>query len=99
MYLAVASVQAAVALCGSLWFSDVVGYMPIRQTAELLTAPGLTGKRGNPISPSTLQHALCNPFYAGKVRLSASIAKGTHDSLIDQRNFTKVQSMFWPNKK
>ena len=26
-YLAVASVQAVAALCGSLWFSDVIGYM------------------------------------------------------------------------
>lgn len=49
---------------------------------RLMTAKGLTGKRGEPLSKASFCCLVRNPFYAGYVKYAGSLYPGRHAALV-----------------
>lgn len=65
----------------------------LRDVLTEMRAAGITGKRGKPLSLSTLQRMLNNPFYAGLVRspLTGKTVEGLHEPIVTKQLFNRVQ--------
>lgn len=61
----------------------------------VLRKRGLTGGRGAPISSSTLEALLANPFYAGiiKIKRNGRTFQGGHQPLISMATFERAQAV------
>lgn len=66
---------------------------PRRTQNELMEGMEHPEKRSLPLSISTLQFILTNPFYIGKLRNKGQVIDGGHPALIDVETFQSVQEM------
>lgn len=57
-----------------------------------LTEQGLVSKRGKPLSVSAMWHILTDPFYVGRFQYRGELLQGTHQPLITQASFDRVQA-------
>ena len=64
-----------------------------RTKKELLEGAEFTEKRSLPLSISTLQFILTNPFYIGKLRYKDQVIDGGHPALVDVETFQRVQEL------
>ncbi len=62
---------------------------------DVMRKRGLTGGRGAPISTSTLESMLANPFYAGiiEIKRNGRTFQGGHQPLISLATFERVQAV------
>jgi site-specific DNA recombinase len=72
-------------------FEMVAGGGPLREVLARVTRLGLTSAKGNPLSLSTLQHLLRNPFYCGLVRYKGELFPGSHEPLVSKTLFDRAQ--------
>lgn len=65
----------------------------LRHVLAEVRSAGAVGKRGGPLSLSTLQRILTNPFYAGLIRspLTGKAIMGQHEPLVTREVFNKAQ--------
>ena len=65
----------------------------LRGLLASLRSSGMPGKRGGPVSLSTLQRILTNPFYMGVVRspLTGKNIVGQHTPIVTKELFNRVQ--------
>ena len=66
-------------------------------TAELqdrgLTTQATTSLPSRPVSVQSLHRILSNPFYTGQVVYRGALYPGTHQALVDQQTFQRVQAI------
>jgi site-specific DNA recombinase len=58
---------------------------------KIVTAMGLTSKKGRPLTKSTFARLLSNPIYAGWVVSGEIKAQGSHEPLVSEELFQQVQ--------
>jgi site-specific DNA recombinase len=66
-------------------------YVTTDAVLKVVTAMGLTTRRGNPVKPQTFSRMLQNPIYAGWVVSKKVRARGLHEPLIAEEVFNAVQ--------
>jgi len=72
-------------------FEKVAGGDSLRTVLSHVTRLGLTSGSGKPLSLSTLQHLLHNPFYCGMIRYKGELFQGNHEPLVSKTLFDRVQ--------
>ena len=65
--------------------------LSLRKALVAVTEEGLLSKRGKPLSFSSFQEMVTNPFYCGYVRLNGELFEGRHEPLISRELFGMVQ--------
>ena len=64
----------------------------VRTVAAWLAEQAVQGVRGGPVTKSTVQRMLTEPFYAGFVQdASGRLTLGRHEALVSQATFALVQ--------
>jgi hypothetical protein len=63
----------------------------LRAVLAHITRLGLTSAKDRPLSLSTLQHLLRNPFYCGMIRYKGELFHGSHEPLVSRTLFDRVQ--------
>jgi site-specific DNA recombinase len=63
----------------------------IRKVLAEQTPRGLVGRNSKPMSVSTLQRVLRNPFYAGLIYCDGQLISGEHHALVSKSLFRRVQ--------
>ena len=71
----------------------------LRSIVTQMNKRGLKGRRGGPLSLSTLQQILKNRFYAGDTTTCHGRTKGTHEALISRHAFATTQKGLRRRKK
>jgi hypothetical protein len=73
-------------------FDRVLEDYSTREIFDSLNAQGICGKRGNPISFSTVQRMLRDPYYAGLTKNgNGHLIRGIHEPLVDYATLFNVQ--------
>ena len=72
-------------------FEQYANGVPKKQIIDELNARGIRNYHGQPMSLSSLQHALRNPKYIGKYIFNGEEVAGGCEALIDEATFNKVQ--------
>lgn len=72
-------------------FEKVAGGDSLRNVLAHVTRLGLVSGRSKPLSLSTLQHLLRNPFYCGVIRYKGELFQGSHEPLVSQTLFDHTQ--------
>lgn len=67
------------------------GNLSIARILEGLTARGLLSRGGRVVSASGLWVILNNPFYCGKIRFHFTVLQGTHEPVVSEELFDRVQ--------
>lgn len=67
-------------------------YATTNEALKLVTSLGLRTRKGNPVTKQTWQRMLTNPFYYGWIESGENRIKGTHDPLITEQTFLKIQA-------
>lgn len=93
-------------------FADFLAGIPVQSIARKLNTLGLRTNRGNVWENRTIDYILQNPVYIGKIRWNPErrtrrnysdkdimIVDGTHEPIIDNDTFNKVQEKIENNKK
>lgn len=63
----------------------------LRTVLAEMVKRGVTGRRGNPITLSTLQRMLHDPFYKGMVSCDGRLVRGRHEPLVSDDLFIRAQ--------
>jgi hypothetical protein len=63
----------------------------LRSVLSVVTTEGLRSRHGNPLKYSSFYDLITNPFYAGYVRQSKKLVRGTHQPLVSDQEFWEVQ--------
>lgn len=69
------------------------GDYSVKKLTEVMYEKGLRNANGNKIWKSRIHQLLSHPFYIGKMKWNDVISDGTHDAIIDDETFSKVQSL------
>jgi len=73
-------------------FSEVaLNGLSLREATGLLQENGLKGRRGEPVSRSTVYRILSDPFYAGTARWGGVQSAGRHQTLVSRTTFAAVR--------
>lgn len=64
-----------------------------RTRLEVMNGHEVEGKMSKPVSKSTIEFILTNPFYIGKLKHKLSLIEGGHPPLIDEELFERVQAL------
>jgi len=64
----------------------------VRTAWRLAIADGMLGRGGRSVSVSAFQLIIKNPFYAGLVKFGDELYQGTHEPLVSEEVFRRVQS-------
>jgi hypothetical protein len=65
--------------------------MPVRAAWRRVTEAGLRNRRGKPLSASSFLLIVHNPFYAGLIRFGGVLHLGSHNPLLPEEMFQRVQ--------
>lgn len=65
--------------------------MSLRKALRLLTLQGLRTKKGKPLTYSSFQLLVTNPFYCGMLRYNGQLTKGRHRPLVSAELFQQAQ--------
>ncbi len=65
--------------------------LSLKRLCDLLNGKGLRNRNGKPITKTTLEQILKNPFYYGVMRYRGFIEPGGHEPLIDKPLFEMVR--------
>src|SRR5262249_47553246 len=66
-------------------------YVTADAVLKIVTAMGLTTRKGNPVKPQTFSRMLKNPIYVGWVVSKKAQGRGLHQPLISEEIFDAVQ--------
>src|SRR2546426_5697127 len=81
---------------------ELIADTDYKSAFRLVTAMGLTTRNGRPVPKQTLSRMVRNEFYAGWIVSHGSRIKGSHDPLISEELFARVQAKLnrgMPHKK
>ena len=63
----------------------------VRAAMLRITQAGLLTKRGQPLSLSAFQNIIKNPIYAGFIRYEGMLHRGSHEPLVREDKFWRIQ--------
>lgn len=69
------------------------GHYTQAQLGQLLTEKGLRDRNGRPLSRTSLNDLLANPFYRGLMRWNNQERMGTHPPVTDRRTWERCQTV------
>lgn len=74
------------------WYAE--GYRSLDEVTQVAAGEGLTTRRGQPPTKSTIERVLKNPFYIGQFRWKGRVFRGDHPPLVSVELFQRVQHAF-----